>query len=95
MQNDSIRVKTGGNALIEAKLKELVGTEISVTWSSVPLHSEGFHTAVSVRGELEVHPGKIPLQFRVLKDSDCYAYFDVPQVMGILEFSKGWRVFVG
>jgi len=90
---DSIRVEHIRNEDVDRLLTEMVGEVVSVTWTRVALKSNGFHTQVCLRGKLEVHPNKA--QYRVLLSEDSYAYFEPSDVMAIVPFSKGRRIFIG
>lgn len=76
---------------INNDLIPLVGTEVSVTWSSVKWQSAGYHTALSVHGALE---RKGTSEYRVLVTNETYAYFTAKDVTAIVPFSKGTRVFI-
>lgn len=88
----SIRAEFVGNPEITELLDGLVGKDVTVTWTSVPLTARGFHPAVSVQGELQRHPKKA--EYRVLVNEHTYAYLVPDAVMGVNEFSGGTRIFV-
>lgn len=90
-----LTVEVIGNDGVFRKLDELVGQQVAITWTSKPLAASHFDTAVTVRGVLEKNPREAG-KWRVLVSEDSYAYISDPKhVMGIVPYSKGWRIFVG
>lgn len=55
---------------------------VSVVWSKVRLRRHGFHTQVSVQGNLQRHPD-FSTKYRVMVSRSIYGYFDEADVVGI------------
>jgi len=71
-------------------LKKHEGKPVCVFWSVKGNDRHGFHTTVSVLGELEVHPENKD-SYRVLADDDTYAYFTLKDVGMIAQAGDGRR----
>lgn len=60
------------------------GLPVIVSWSSLPLKRNGFHTQASVAGKLESKKTAWGFAWRVVIDDQTYAYInDVNHVIGI------------
>ena len=55
-------------------LTNLVGKTVAVAVSTHGVERDGYHTQMSIRGTLEVHPDDDDA-FRVVIDRDIYVYF--------------------
>ena len=66
------------------EIKRFVGSKIAVVWTTCPLKRDGFHTAMSVSGELEAREENGEWAFRVLVDDGNYTYFKIDNIDGLV-----------
>ena len=65
------------NVAIGPRLDALVERRVSVTWTTIQFIRAGFHTAISVSGDLERNGQG---HYRVLVNDGSYAYFSTAHV---------------
>ena len=81
-------------AVVSKDPDPFVGRRVTVSVTSIPKKRDGFHTQVSVEGELEKHPSNGT--YRVLVSDGNYAYFrkhDIESVISAL--SPEWNTRTG
>ncbi len=69
---------------VEFELGRYVGSVIGVVWTTKPLKRTGFHTAISVSGELECCERDGVKCFRVVISDGTYAYFTADNLEGFV-----------
>lgn len=63
---------------IRPTLHRLVDQTVIVSVTSVGIYRSGFHTQISIQGQLEKHPAEE--SYRVLVSDSSYCYFDLEDV---------------
>jgi len=65
---------------MKEELNELVGETVTLAISSAGIVRRHFVSQISLRGTLEVNDSQ-NVQYRVLRDNDTFAYFDINDVV--------------